>query len=140
MAAGSASPVSTAASSRLGKQTAAPSVQRRNAVGPIRARKAAEPGSMVTASPRARAWPSSQRATSSSGGSQNVYPVRCSAAAPSSSRAGTSARRSRRLAPRSVNMVRSPSGSTMITIEPVSASRSAARRARTPARASSRRW
>ena len=72
MVAGSASPTRTAASSRLGKQTAAPSVQRRNAPGSIRVRKAAEPGSMVMARPRDRAWPSSQRATSSRGGSKNV--------------------------------------------------------------------
>jgi hypothetical protein len=140
MASGRVSPVSTAASSRLGKQTAAPSVQRRNAAGSIRARKEAEAGSMVTASPRARASPSSQSATSSSGGSQNVYPVKCSAAASSSRRAGTSERRSRRFAPRSVSMVRSPSGATMTTIEPVSAPRSAARCTRTPARTSSRLW
>ena len=72
MASGRVSPVSTAASSRFGKQTAAPAVQRRNASGPVRARKAAEPGSTVRASPRARASPISHSATSSSGGSQNV--------------------------------------------------------------------
>jgi hypothetical protein len=72
MASGSASPTRTAASSRLGKQTTAPSVQRRNAAGLILARKAAEPGSMDTARPRDRAWSSSHSATSSSGGSQNV--------------------------------------------------------------------
>src|SRR5260370_32175153 len=137
---GSVCPVSSAASSRLGKQIAAPSVQPRNAAGVIRARKAAEPGSTVTAISRARASPISRSATSSRAGSQNVYPVRCSAAAPSSRLAGTSERRSRRFAPRSVNMVRSPSGATMITMAPVSAAGSAARWARTPARASSRRW
>ncbi len=72
MAAGSDWPVSTSASSRLGKQTAAPAVQRRNAPGSIRARKDADPGSTVTARPRDLASPSSQSATSSSGGSQNV--------------------------------------------------------------------
>src|SRR5580704_3490798 len=65
-------PASTAASSTLGKQTAAPLVQPRNAAGPIEgaARNAAEPGSTVTGTPLRPASASSPRTTARGPGSK----------------------------------------------------------------------